>query len=193
MPLSRFALFLFLSLSFSAASAEVADAPVIHVGDGDSLTVCLAGREARVRLVGIDATEYRQRYGRQARRSLAALCENEVARLEWTQVDRYGRLLARVTCRGVEANAEQVRRGMAWASHLDAPDPSMDAAQSAAREARAGLWRDAEPQPPWQWRREDRAREDGARGGRPPPTPGDEAPVAGPPAPGRATVSCSGS
>ena len=187
MPLKRFAFFAFLFF-VGKTCAEVAEAPVIHVGDGDSLTVCLGGRETRVRLLGIDAPEYRQRYGRQARRSLASLCEFEVARLEWTQADRYGRLLARLTCRGVEANTEQVRRGMAWASHLDAPDPSMDAAQSAAREARAGLWRDANPQPPWQWRREDRA-----TGGRPPPTPDDEARAASSPARARAPVSCSGS
>jgi endonuclease YncB( thermonuclease family) len=185
---NRFWVLAVLVLCIGKTQAESAEAQVIHVGDGDSLTVCIGGRESRVRLVGIDAPEYRQRYGRTARRSLASLCEYEVARLEWSQADRYGRLLARVTCRGVEANAEQVRRGMAWASHLDAPDPSLDAAQAAAREARAGLWRDADPQPPWQWRREDRA-----TGGRQPPTPGDEAPAASPPARGRAPVSCSNS
>jgi hypothetical protein len=31
-----------------------------------------------------------------------------------TSKDRNGRLLARVWCSGIDANAEQVRRGMAW-------------------------------------------------------------------------------
>lgn len=158
MPLSRAALFLVFLVVLGKGQAEVAEAPVIHVGDGDSLSVCLGGREARVRLVGIDAPEYRQAFGRQSRRSLAELCENRVARLEWTRADRYGRMLARVSCQGTDANAEQVRRGMAWVSDLDPPEPELNALQQAARERRLGLWRDPQPLPPWQWRQADRAR-----------------------------------
>jgi endonuclease YncB( thermonuclease family) len=156
-PLSRPALLFVLFVCLGETRAEVIDARVTHIGDGDSLSVCLQGREARVRLVGIDAPEYRQAYGKEARRSLAELCEGEVARLAWDKADRYGRMLARVSCRGREANAEQVRRGMAWVSDLDAPQPALQAAQRAARDAGLGLWRDPDAQPPWQWRKADRA------------------------------------
>jgi len=167
-PLSRFALLPVLFLFLGKSQADVIDARVTHIGDGDSLSVCVQGREARVRLVGIDAPEYRQAFGKEARRSLAELCEGEVARLAWDKADRYGRMLARVSCRGLEANAEQVRRGMAWVSDLDAPQPALQAAQRAARETGLGLWRDPGAQPPWQWRKADRAqRAERAPAGRP--------------------------
>jgi endonuclease YncB( thermonuclease family) len=158
MPLKRLAELLFLALAgASAAAAETIDARVTHIGDGDSLSVCVGGKEARVRLLGIDAPEYRQAFGKQARQSLAQLCEGQVARLAWEGADRYGRMLARVSCRQVEVNAEQVRRGMAWVSDLDAPDETLNAAQQAARDARRGLWSDPDALPPWKWRRADRA------------------------------------
>jgi len=155
MPLRR--AFLLLLLAMPGARAEIIEARVTHVGDGDSLSVCVESHEARVRLLYIDAPEYRQPFGRQARSSLAELCANKVARLDWQQKDRYGRILARVSCAGVDVNAEQVRRGMAWVSSLDHPEPAFFEAQRAAREGRLGLWNDPDPVPPWQWRRRDRA------------------------------------
>ncbi|HZQ71874.1 MAG TPA: thermonuclease family protein [Burkholderiales bacterium] len=148
MPLSVLP-FLFLAL----ARAETIDARVTHIGDGDSLSVCIARQETRVRLVYIDAPEYRQPFGREARRSLAELCADKVARLDWTQKDRYGRLLARVSCDSIDVNTEQVRRGMAWVSSLDKPEPAFYAAQRSARASRLGLWSDPDPVPPWKWRR----------------------------------------
>jgi endonuclease YncB( thermonuclease family) len=38
----------------------------------------------------------------------------QTARVQWKGVDSYNRLLGRVHCRGVDADAEQVKRGMAW-------------------------------------------------------------------------------
>jgi endonuclease YncB( thermonuclease family) len=147
----------FLLAAVPAARAGALEARVAHIGDGDSLSVCINGREARVRLAGIDAPEYRQRFGKEARQSLAQLCEGRMARVQWEEEDRYGRLLARVSCQAIDANAEQVRRGMAWVSDLDAPDEAFNAAQRAAREARLGLWADPHPLEPWKWRRADRA------------------------------------
>lgn len=156
MPLGLFSSFLLLALAFGAR-AEIVDARVTHVGDGDSLSVCLERRETRVRLLYIDAPEYRQPFGKEARRSLAELCADKVARLTWEEKDRYGRILARVSCGEVDANVEQVRRGMAWVSRLDKPEPAFYAAQRAARAARLGLWSDPDPVPPWQWRKREKA------------------------------------
>ena len=152
MPLGAAALLAFLLLG-SQARAEIIDARVTHVGDGDSLSVCIERQEARVRLLYIDAPEYRQPFGREARSSLAELCADKVARLDWSQKDRYGRILARVSCQGVDVNAEQVRRGLAWVSSLDKPEPLFYAAQRSARESRLGLWSDPDAVPPWKWRR----------------------------------------
>ena len=53
-----------------------------------------------------------QPFGKRSRQSLADLCAVKRARVIWNEQDRNGRLLARVWCSGIDANAEQVRRGM---------------------------------------------------------------------------------
>ena len=135
------------------AHADTLEGRVVHVGDGDSLTICVDQEPVRVRLLGIDAPEYKQAFGKRSRKSLAELCADRVARVTWNLKDRYGRALGRVWCAETDANAEQVRRGMAWVSDLDVADQNLQAAQDTARAARLGLWRDPSPIPPWKWRR----------------------------------------
>ena len=142
--------FLFL---FAVAHAEVLDGRVTHVADGDSLSVCIDHREVRIRLISIDAPEYQQPFGVEARKSLVDLCENKQARVDSAKEDQYGRKLGQVSCGGIDANAEQVRRGMAWVSRLDQPDGSLISAERAARASRIGLWADPEAVPPWKWRK----------------------------------------
>lgn len=67
--------------------------------------------------------------------------------------DLYQRSLGRVWCGGLDANAEQVLRGMAWVYDHYVTDRSLYALQAAVRARRGGLWADAAPVPPWQWRR----------------------------------------
>jgi endonuclease YncB( thermonuclease family) len=57
-----------------------------------------------------------------------------------------------VWCDGTGANAEQVRRGLAWVFDRYVKDRSLYSLQDAARSARLGLWTDATPVPPWEWR-----------------------------------------
>jgi endonuclease YncB( thermonuclease family) len=142
-----------LLLLVAAAHAEILEGRVTHVADGDSLSVCIEHREVRIRLVNIDAPEYQQAFGVESRKSLAELCERQVARVDWTKEDQYGRKLGTVYCGGVDANAEQVRRGLAWVSRLDRPDASLFSAERAARAGRIGLWADPGAVPPWKWRR----------------------------------------
>ena len=141
-----------MSVAAAAAHAETFEASVVGVQDGDSLTVMHERQRVRVRLAGIDAPEHQQPYGDQSRKSLAALCWRKQASIAWTEKDTHQRLLGRVSCSGVDANAEQVRRGLAWASPL-ARDREMNALQDAARRARKGLWADDRPTKPWEWRK----------------------------------------
>jgi endonuclease YncB( thermonuclease family) len=151
----RFSLLLVL---LSAAHASVADpisGKVVAVGDGDSLTfVDDAGKKRRVRLAQIDAPEYKQPYGAASRKSLAAICLKKPATVEAVETDSYGRVIGKVTCAGVDANVEQVRRGMAWvvARNIipNSPLPEMEAN---ARLRGLGLWAGDKPEPPWEWRK----------------------------------------
>ena len=126
---------------------------VVSVHDGDTLTVLVSRNQIKVRLTDIDAPERKQPFGQRSRQSLAELCHGKDARIDEQGKDRYGRSPGRVSCAGVDANAEQVRRGLAWVYVKYAPKGSpLYAVQAEAQNARRGLWRDPNPVPPWEWR-----------------------------------------
>lgn len=117
-----------------------------------------AYRQVKVRLAEIDAPEKRQPFGQRSRQALADLCFQKTARICTATTDRYGRTVARVECAGVDANAEMVRRGMAWVYTRYQTDAGLIRLEAQARERRAGLWADSSPQPPWEWRQRVRGR-----------------------------------
>ncbi len=152
----RESLGLFLRLSFLVAfplGAEEIRGIVSHVHDGDTLTLADAHATYKIRLVDIDAPELRQARGEESRDSLIQLCRSKDATAEITGKDRYRRLLGRLTCSGVNANAEQVRQGWAWVFVRYAPkDSPLYGVESEARLEKRGLWADDKPVPPWVWR-----------------------------------------
>lgn len=128
---------------------------VVSITDGDTLRVLYQGGQLKVRLAEIDTPERRQPYGSKARQELATLCfQRDVQVVQQTR-DRYGRIVARVYCDGVDANAEMVRRGAAWVYRKYAKDKSLYRLEQEAREAGRGLWALPETQrvAPWEWRR----------------------------------------
>lgn len=127
---------------------------VLEVRDGDSLTLSTRGETYKVRLADIDAPEMSQPYGKDSRTSLRHLCLLRKAEVATLGNDRYGRVLGRVRCAGVDAQAEQVSRGMAWVFDKYAPRHSpLYGLQSDAKLARRGLWEDSEPIAPWNFRK----------------------------------------
>ena len=129
---------------------------VIGIADGDTLTArCdspTVAENIKVRLAEIDAPEKGQAFGNRSKQHLSELCFKKQAEVRSQTKDRYGRTVARVTCDGVDANAEQVRAGMAWVFDKYVTDRALYAVQDEARAARRGLWADAEPVAPWAWR-----------------------------------------
>lgn len=123
--------------------------PLVHVIDGDSLTVRQGDGPVTIRLTGIDAAEYRQdcarrdarRWpcGRDARTALEKLAGRAPLHCEVAAKDRYDRTLA--TCRtrpfpdGIDLGAEMVRLGWAAATSDDyLPEEAEAEAQ------RRGIW-----------------------------------------------------
>ena len=151
---------LFFLLLFPLAVPSVrADvlARVVSVHDGDTLTVVIDERQVKVRLTDIDAPELRQPFGTKSKQSLSELCFGKTAALEVRRQDRYKPALAQVICGGRDANAEQVRRGLAWTYVRYArSDSQLHAIQAAAQTAHRGLWVDPAPVAPWDWRKYDR-------------------------------------
>ena len=150
--------FLALALCAAAGAARADfDGRVVNVHDGDTLTVLVDRTQIRVRLVDIDAPELGQAFGRRSRDSLAGMCAGQAATIADKGKDRYGRTLGRVRCTGVDANAEQVRRGMAWVYVRYAPKNSpLYAVQTEARMEQRELWVEPGAVAPWEWRRHKR-------------------------------------
>ncbi len=130
---------------------------VIGVTDGDTVTARCgepgAYQQVQVRLAEIDAPERKQPFGTVSRQHLAALCFQERATITPEKIDRYGRTVGRVSCRGKDASIEQVRAGLAWAYTKYLNDPLIGEMEASARSQRVGLWGAPEPVPPWEWRK----------------------------------------
>lgn len=143
-------------LLWSVAAPATADlsCKVVGISDGDTITaLCPGNEQVKVRLAEIDAPEKAQPFGARSKESLSDLCFGRTAHIDDQGHDRYGRTIGRVTCAGADANAEQVRRGLAWVYDRYATDPSLYRVQDSARSARLGLWSDPSPTPPWEWRK----------------------------------------
>ena len=150
---------LVLCLVFQA-QAETLLGKVIHVQDGDSITVLdETHTQHKIRLSGIDAPERRQAFGNVSKESLAEQVAGQSVAVEWDKVDRYGRKVGKVLLAGMDSNLVQIKRGLAWhykqyeREQSPADRQSYAAAEVEARAAKLGLWRDAEPLPPWEFRR----------------------------------------
>ena len=138
-------------------------ARVVGVTDGDTVKAYAPGLpEIRVRLLGIDAPEMGQDYGKVARQVLADLVLGREVILHTHGNDRYGRLLAKILVAGKDVNLALVHEGLAWhyARYASTQFPGDAAryaeAQAAAHASRTGLWSFPHPVPPWDWRRKRR-------------------------------------
>ena len=150
---------LLLTLCCAISQAATITGKVVAVADGDTITVLDAGNvQHKIRLGGIDAPEKAQPYGQTSKQSLSDLVYGKTVMVDTDKTDRYGREVGKVLVDGVDTNLEQVRRGLAW--HYKAyqrEQPPEDrlayaAAEKDAAAAHLGLWQDAVPVAPWDWR-----------------------------------------
>lgn len=142
-------------LKISAAAPQQWSGVVTHVVDGDTVRVrASANAEPRnVRLLGIDAPESCQPYGRQASEALKAMTLGRTVWVASTQQDDYGRDLAVLYLGRDDVGQQLVVAGHAW-SYRFKQDPGPYVAQELqARQARRGLFMDASAEYPGKFRR----------------------------------------
>ena len=142
-------------LSFAAELTGL----VVGVSDGDTITVLVDKTPYKIRLAGIDAPESRQAFGQASKQHLSALVFKKSVTVLWDKKDRYGRPLGKVMVDGTDVCLEQIKAGVAWHYKRYASEqPAQDRADYAAAEDKAkgeriGLWSDAQPNAPWDWRK----------------------------------------
>lgn len=162
MRISLLLLLQLLLLTSSAYAGRIIEGMVRAVYDGD--TVLLTTREEsrlKVRLYGIDAPETRkpdkqgQPYGDISRRTLMYKVMGRRVTAEIMDIDQYKRAVAIIRYEGRDINREMVAEGLAWAyrQYLQgAYESEYIGAETLARSRRAGLWRESNPLPPWEFR-----------------------------------------
>lgn len=129
---------------------------VIKVKDGDSIILRYPNSiEKEARLFGIDAPEYNQAYGKQAKRALEKLVLKKSVLVVKKDTDRYQReivILYRESDR-MDVNLELVKVGSAWVYTQYQDNKIWGSAENKARQQALGLWGLNDPVPPWVWRR----------------------------------------
>jgi endonuclease YncB( thermonuclease family) len=147
-----------------SVSAETVSGRVVSIADGDTVTVLdSSNTQWKIRLMGIDAPEKRMPFGQKSKEHLSDLVFNKQVTVDYSKQDRYGRTVGKIIVNGIDANLEQVKDGMAWHYEQYQKEQSPDEresyaeAEEQAMAGRKGLWVDAEPTPPWDWRKEQKS------------------------------------
>ncbi|MEX0959106.1 MAG: thermonuclease family protein [Burkholderiales bacterium] len=118
-----------------------------------------ANVQHRIRLAGIDAPERRQPFGNVSKQNLSNLAFGQTARADCYKRDRYERQICTVRVNGKDVGLAQLDAGLAWVYRRyvgELPPIQQQEYRSAEDRAaadRAGLWRNLDPVPPWEWRR----------------------------------------
>ena len=149
------------------ASADTLTGKVVKITDGDTLYVLDANYEQhKIRLAGIDAPERKQAYGLASRKHLASIVANKQVTVKYQKRDRYGRILGKVLLvvvfhtsgDEIDVCLEQVKAGFGWHYKKYQHEQSLEDqrlyadAENQARDERLGLWRENNPNPPWEHR-----------------------------------------
>ncbi|AZN35416.1 thermonuclease family protein [Iodobacter ciconiae] len=161
-----------LCLLFFLLTACRADEPsqpfingvVIKVKDGDSLVIRDdQNQERQLRLAFIDAPEYSQPFGSEARRNLDRWVSQKHVQAQVVDTDRYQRRVVVLQLGNTDINGEQIKAGFAWhyqhfakGKQSSADFERYQSLEQQARQGRLGLWQEARPVPPWDYRRANR-------------------------------------
>lgn len=169
-PINTIAIVLmgWLLLLAQSACADFAGT-VVNVADGDTITVLHGDERVKIRLSSIDAPEKAQPFGNVAKQNMTEMVFGKEVRVEDRKKDRYGRTIGRVWvavdgCKAVDCpmtldvSLALLTQGLAWhykkfLKKQSAEERGLYAfAEEEARGKHVGLWHDADPVPPWEWR-----------------------------------------
>ena len=122
-------------------------ATCIKVIDGDTLIVKCDKRQMTVDLEGVDAPELDQPWGKEVRSFVRNMVEGRELKVEIIEAGE-GSGTARVLVAGQDLSRLLAERGLAWAT----AGGGLEGLAEKAKSAPCGLWRDAKPVPPWEFR-----------------------------------------
>lgn len=140
-------------LLIASLSLNSLDGTIIRVTDGDSFIFQTSSGTLRIRMHGIDAPEYDQDFGPEAKQFLIQYLHKKV-KVFPTGVDKYGRTVGLLFVDSINVNLLEIREGLAWHYKKYSSNPAMALAEQLARQEKKGLWKNNSPLPPWEWRKQ---------------------------------------
>jgi endonuclease YncB( thermonuclease family) len=131
---------------------------VVKIKDGDTIGLLSNdNQQITVRLAEVDCPEKSQAFGQAAKKFTSDMCFGKDVKLIGNTKDRYGRTIALVLLTdGTNVNYQLVKNGYAWQYKAYSQSAELANLEQQARENKLGLWQDASPTPPWEFRREKR-------------------------------------
>lgn len=130
------------------------DAKVVGIKDGDTYSVLYQGVEHTIRLAHIDCPEKKQAFGAAAKKFASDLCFGKMVTVKSNgKTDRNHRILGEIYLGTKNVNKELVKNGLAWHYKKYSSDEEYARLELQARSAKVGLWSDANPIAPWDWRK----------------------------------------
>lgn len=131
-----------------------ASGKVVKIVDGDTFDILLDNHTTmRIRMEGIDAPERGMAFYQVAKSYLGELCLDQIIQIEETNIDRYGRVIAKSYIGNrSELGLLMIEAGYAWHFKRYSSDMQLAQAENTARDKKVGLWVDRMPVAPWDWR-----------------------------------------
>lgn len=148
---------LFIQFTGNAVHAETITGTLDSVIDGDTLTMISKGKVVEIRLFGIDSPEKTQLFGQIARNFTGGKAAKGEIRAETVTKtkDHDGRIVALVFVNGINLNEQIVSQGFGWVYRQYCKESFCAdwlKLEADAKAAQKGLWADAKPTPPWEYR-----------------------------------------
>jgi len=151
----EFACLMALTLFLSPVPCLAWKGEVVHVADGDTITVDRNGQRVKVRLYGIDTPERSQYYGQNAKEFTSSQVMGKTVEIREADTDRYGRTVALVSVGDLILNRHLVEYGYAWVyDRYCKHDFCLEwkALETRARQEKRGLWKNPNVISPWDYR-----------------------------------------
>jgi micrococcal nuclease len=129
------------------------EARVVAIIDGDTIDVLRTSpnRKVRIRLDGIDAPESAEPFAKDATHLARQILFDQVVSVVGKEVDRYGRLVARVHSNGRDFSLEMISAGLACYFLQYSSDLLLASAEQEAIALGRGFWKPGAPQPHCSW------------------------------------------
>ena len=142
-------------LTHSSFAEEKIHGFVNEVVDGNTILIRTTDREEyKVLLHGIDSPDSGQHYAEQSKKMLQRLLLNKWVTIVFHGKDRTGNRLGEIQIDGApDPRHELLKAGLTWTSEK-VLIPELEEIKDEARQKNLGLWQEANPTPPWMYRRQ---------------------------------------